>query len=145
MPFIVWSSYQNKISEYQKRRTISVTLKIWARYTEKTVFEKLNTFQKCMSHWRFCHPKNFSVFDRCYFLCHCLQWAENYTNCSNEPTLSSFGFNLWIRRRLLWVNSNANEPKNVHNDVSKDWPITKWQSVSREATLSIRIFSSSFP
>ena len=54
---------------------------------------------------------NFAVFDGWYFVQYCSQRAENCTNCPTLSALSTFAFISYIRPRLLWVKSYANEEK----------------------------------
>jgi len=73
---------------------------------------------------------SFAVFDS-YFLCHCLQRAENRPNCSNYPSLSSIEFKVSIRWRLLWVKSYAKKktPEEVYAGyvgVSKNYVEWHW-------------------
>ena len=79
--------------------------------SEKFFWKNPELYKECVSSLTFLPPSNFVVFDCYYFLCYWLQRDETWTNCSNQPTLSTFEPNLCIRPRLLWLTSYANEKK----------------------------------
>ena len=91
-------------------------------------------------------PSNFAVFGGYYFLCFCLQRAENCTNCSNKPTLSTFEFILCIWWHPLWVCMLMT--KNITNEISKDSPIvfgvqfvqdcSRWEQISTTILAGLR-------
>lgn len=79
---------------------------LWKFGPKYSTFEEI-LFEK--SHWfMFLPPSNFKL-DYLFSICNWTQRAENCANSKNYTVHLTFELNLYIRRRLLWVNWHANE------------------------------------
>ena len=81
--FILW--LKQTLWILKECENFSYLLKFWAQCTNILSLKNSKFYKECtyMGSLQFGPPAICTVFDGCYFLCYCLQRAENCTNCSN--------------------------------------------------------------
>ena len=108
----------------ERAEQFQLSVKINQISSEKLSLKNLKIYKECMASFTFLPPSNFTVLNGCYFFWYYLQRAENYINCSNQLTPSTFDLICGQGDAFCGLTGMLMS-KNINNDVTKESFITQ--------------------